>query len=102
MQEWVEPVNQPPADDYVLPAGSTVQFGEWPRLLYSEMRDWLPDEVWQRFGGHVEGALSAWWLLPAVDDELDDREQELLHWLSQRGYRCERDDRLPELFDDWG
>jgi len=94
----VAPVNQPPRDEDAI-APEDLRIEEWPLLRYHEMEDWLPAVLFSRFSKDFEGLMESGTLLPAYDDECESQDDKIVAWLERRGFTCELDRRLPELFD---
>lgn len=81
-----------PADDQPLDLTDLHAKGEWPRLYYSQVARWLPDDVVARFGERYDGLMDSGVNLPAEDQDA------VVAELARRGVRCTHDHDLDELF----
>lgn len=67
---------------------------DWPCLLLYQMSDeWLPEEIFSRFGDSFDGALASGSLLPAHNAEL------ITGRLEEIGFTVTWDEDLEDLFD---
>lgn len=90
--DWmVALVHQPPDPEASFPAAEMPD--PWPKLLYSQMRDWIPEPVYEALASGYSGAFTAGMRLPA------EAEPELVTLLTELGHPCREMSGLDELFD---
>jgi len=92
IEEFVAPVDRPPADDAPL---QLADLQHWPRISDRSAEGVVPAEILQTFGERYDSMLSSGWTLPA------DLEDEILEALAAHGFTCEHDQRVADLVDPW-
>jgi len=86
------PVDGPPDDDEQLPAAEEVLDSGWAQVRFSQMEQWLPERVVERFGQRYDTMVDSGVLFPG------EVLAEMLDALAEYGYLLEEDDRILELF----